>query len=261
MAGLSGRVCVITGATRGIGKSAAVSFARRGAHLVLVGRSTEHSPNRGGLPGTLESVAGELQALGAGVTTVAANLSQPDDVQRVADATTEQFGRCDVLVNNAAVSFLGMFLDVAPRRWQAVLAVNLLAPVSLIHAFLPGMIERADGRILNVSSGAADTRSPGGVQQLPYSASKAGLDALSYGLANQLVGTGVAVNVLSPSVFTEAVAFSVTDPDMLRDMRAHMTSPEAYGEAMAKVAEQPAEFTGRYLANQDLIDLGVLVDP
>ena len=110
-----GAVCVITGATRGIGKSAAVSFARRGAHLVLVGRSTEHSPNRGGLPGTLESVAGELQALGAGVTTVAANLSQPDDVQRVADATTKQFGRCDVLVNNAAVSFLGMFLDVAPR--------------------------------------------------------------------------------------------------------------------------------------------------
>ena len=102
------------------------------------------------------------------------------------------------------------------------------------------MIERGDGRILNVSSGAADTRSPGGVQQLPYSASKAGLDALSYGLANQLVGTGVAVNVLAPSVFTEAVAFSVTDPDMLRDMRAHMTSPEAYGEAMAKVAEQPA---------------------
>jgi NAD(P)-dependent dehydrogenase (short-subunit alcohol dehydrogenase family) len=259
MAELAGRVCVITGATRGIGKAVAVSFARRGAHLVLAGRSTEESPNRGGLPGTLESVAAELRALDAHVTTVAADLSRPDDVQRVADATAERHGRCDVLVNNAAVSFLGTFLEVAPRRWQPVLAVNLLAPVSLIHAFLPGMIERGDGRIVNVSSGAADTRRPGGVQQLPYSASKAGLDALSYGLANQLAGTGVAVNILAPSVFTEAVSFSVTDPELLSDMRARMTSPEAYGEAVAWVAEQPPEFTGHYLANQDLIDLGVLV--
>jgi citronellol/citronellal dehydrogenase len=260
MANLAGRVCVVTGATRGIGKAVAISFARRGAKLVLVGRSTEESPNQGGLPGTLESVAGEIGSQGVEITTVAADLSKSDEVQRVVDATSERFGRCDILVNNAAVSFLGNFLDVTPRRWQTVLNVNLLAPVALIHAFLPGMLEQGEGRILNVSSGAADTRSAGGVQQLPYSASKAGIDALSYGLANQLSGSGVAVNILAPSVLTEAVSFSVTDPGLLKGMIAHMTSPEAYGEAVAWVAEQPVEFTGHYLANEGLVTLGALAD-
>src|SRR5438105_2370297 len=159
------RVCVVTGAARGIGKAVAVAFAKRGARLVLVGRSTHASPNRGGLPGTLESVAAEAGGLGAEVVIVAADLSKPDEVDSVVNAPNERFGRCDVLVNNAAVSFLGNFLDVPVRRWHAVLSVNLLAAVSLIHSFLPGMLERGDGRILNVSSGAADTRTPGGVQQ------------------------------------------------------------------------------------------------
>jgi citronellol/citronellal dehydrogenase len=261
MTTLRGRVAVITGATRGIGRVTALSFARRGANLVLVGRSTVDAPNRGGLPGTLESVAAEVRELGAEVLTVAADLSKVEDLTRVVEATDERFGRCDVLVNNAAVSFLGNFIDVPARRWQPVLSVNLLAPVHLIHGFLPGMLERHDGCIINVTSGAADTRAPGGVQQLPYSASKAGINALTFGLANQLAGTGVSANVLSPSVLTEAVTFSVTDPDMLADMSSRMVAPEPYGEAVAWLAEQPATFTGHHLSNGDLMELGALVMP
>jgi citronellol/citronellal dehydrogenase len=256
---LAGRIAAITGATRGIGSAVASAFAARGASLVLVGRSTEQSPNRGGLPGTLESVAAEVGDFGGEVLTVAADLSQVEECARVIEATHEKFGRCDILVNNAAVSFIGSFLDVPARRWHAALNVDLLAPVELIHGFLPGMIDRADGRIINVTSGAADTRHPGGVLQLPYSASKAALNALSYGLANQLLGTGVAVNLLAPSVLTEAVTFSVTDPAQLKVMSARMVQPKPYGEAVAWVALQPADFTGRYLANTDLVDLGALV--
>jgi NAD(P)-dependent dehydrogenase (short-subunit alcohol dehydrogenase family) len=256
---LDGKVVVVTGATRGIGKASAVSFAKAGARLVIVGRSTVDSPSRAGLPGTLESVAGELGALGAEVVGVAADLSKQDDLQLVIDRTDEAFGGCDVLVNNAAVSFLGPFIDLPARRWRPVLDVNLLAPVTLIQAFLPGMLERRSGRIINVTSGAADTRQANAVPQLPYAASKAGLDAMSFGLAHQLADTGVAVNLLAPEVLTEAVTYSVQDSEVLATLRQRMVRPEPYGAAVAWLARQPASFTGRYLTNDDLIALGALL--
>jgi NAD(P)-dependent dehydrogenase (short-subunit alcohol dehydrogenase family) len=259
MTGLDGRIAVITGATRGIGHASAVAFARQGATLVLVGRSTNDTPNRGGLPGTLESVAAETADLGADVLTVPADLSKPDDIQRVVDATNERYGRCDILMNNAAVSFVGPFLDVPPRRWRPVVDVNLLAPVALIHAFLPGMLERRDGRIINVTSESSDPRQHAEVPQLAYAASKAGLDALSYGLAGELADTGVAVNILAPEVLTEAVTFSVTDPEVLASLKELMVEPQPYGDAVAWLAQQPADFTGHYLTNHDLIDHGALI--
>jgi citronellol/citronellal dehydrogenase len=255
---LNGQVVLVTGATRGIGKAAAVAFAVSGAQLVLVGRSTNEEPNRGGLPGTVQSVRAELGALGTEVLTVAADLSNPEHVQRVIDETHARFGRCDVLVNNAAVSFIGRFADVPAKRWRTVLDVNLLAPVVLSQAFLPGMIERGYGRIINVTSGAADTRTVTEVPQLPYAASKSGLDAMSYGLAGQLEGTGVAVNILAPEVLTEAVTYSVKDRQVLDRLARRMVAPEAYADAVVWLARQPASFTGRYLTNDDLIRAGAL---
>src|SRR5438067_2507218 len=111
MGSMDGKVAVVTGAARGIGKAAAVAFGRAGASVVLVGRSTNDNPNRAGLPGTLEGVADELAGLGADVLSVAADLSNPEDVEHVIAAVDDRFGRCDVLVNNAALSFLGTFLE------------------------------------------------------------------------------------------------------------------------------------------------------
>ena len=238
----------------------AVAFARAGADLVISGRSTDEAPNRAGLPGTVDTVENELRDLGADVLSVAADLSKTDDVQRLIAATQDRFGRCDVLVNNAALSFLGNFLDVPSRRWVPVIEVNLLAAVRLIEAFLPGMVERGQGRIINFSSGAADTRmrepSGQGVQQLPYSATKAAIEALSFGLANQLAGTGVSVNCVRPSVATEAVTFHA--PQLLDDTSGRWARPEDFAQAMAWLAEQPADYTGNLLANTDLKTLGAL---
>jgi hypothetical protein len=86
------------------------------------------------------------------------------------------------------------------------------------------------------------------------------MDALSYGLANQLTGTGVAVNILAPAVFTEAVSFSISDPDLLANMESHMAMPDPYGEAVAWLAEQPTDYSGNYLTNADLAALGALVE-
>jgi NAD(P)-dependent dehydrogenase (short-subunit alcohol dehydrogenase family) len=259
MTSVEGRVVVITGATRGIGKAMAVAFASAGASVVITGRSTEAAPNRAGLPGTLESVAAEINAIGGAVFPVVTDLSRSEDCGRLVAAVGERFGRCDVLVNNAALSFLGTFLEVPSRRWTPVLAVNLLAPVALIEAFLPAMIEAGDGRIVNFSSGSADTRSQqgaDGVQQLPYSASKAAIEALTFGLAHQLAGTGVAVNAVRPTVATEAVTFHA--PELLDDPSGRWARPDAYAAAMVWLACRPADYTGNLLTNDDLKALGVL---
>jgi NAD(P)-dependent dehydrogenase (short-subunit alcohol dehydrogenase family) len=104
-------VAVLTGATRGLGRAIAVALARRGASLAIVGRSTEASPNRS-LPGTLEHTAADLRALGVPVLEVAADLSVPDDVDRIVHTVLDELGRCDICIHNAAVSFLGPFLEV-----------------------------------------------------------------------------------------------------------------------------------------------------
>ena len=240
------------------------AFAAAGARVVITGRSTDEARNRAGLPGTLDSVESELRGSGAEVLAVPADLSKPDDLQKLITATDERFGRCDVLVNNAALSFLGSFLEVPSRRWLPVVQVNLLAAVRLIEAFLPGMIDRGDGRIINFSSGAADTRRRGPsenpIHQLPYSATKAAIEALSFGLANQLAGTGVSVNCVRPSVATEAVTLHA--PQLLEDPGGHggtaWARPDDFGESMRWLAEQPADYTGNLLANEDLKALGAL---
>ncbi|MGE0384676.1 MAG: SDR family NAD(P)-dependent oxidoreductase [Gammaproteobacteria bacterium] len=250
---LEGQVAVITGATRGIGKDIARSLAKRGAHLVLCGRSTNDNPNRAGLPGTLEGIEAELRAAGTEVIVVAADLARAEDLQKVVDATMSRFGRCDLLVNNAAVSFLGPFLEVPVRRWQPVIAVNLMATVTLCHAFLPGMLERGSGRIINMSSGAADTKVKQEVTQLPYSASKAAIEAVTFSLAHQFA-PHVAVNCTRPQVLTEAVTYSA--PQLLG--RPDWAQPDDYGEAMAWLAQQPLDFTCHCLDNEALMKLGAL---
>jgi citronellol/citronellal dehydrogenase len=249
-------VAVVTGATRGIGLATARSLAGRGLDLVVVGRSTRDSPNRAGLPGTLEAAAEQTAALGAEVLAVPADLAAEGAAARLAAQVEERFGRCDVLVNNAAVSFLGPFVEVPSRKWRTVLTVNLFAAVELIEAFLPGMIERGAGRIISMGSDAADTHLDSGVHQLPYSASKSAIEVMSRGLARQLAGTGIAVNALRPNVATEAVTMHA--PQLLDDPTGRWASTAAYGEAVAWLAEQPATFTGHLLTNDDLKAAGAL---
>jgi NAD(P)-dependent dehydrogenase (short-subunit alcohol dehydrogenase family) len=253
------RTVVITGATRGVGRGIADAFARRGDALVIVGRSTDANPNRLGLPGTLESVAGELRAAGSDVITINADLAHTEVAERVAREIQDACGTPDVLVNNAAATFIGPFLDIPVSRWKTALNLNLLAPVALIQGLLPGMLERDEGRIINITSAAARTRdvSATNVPQLSYAASKAGLDAFSFGLVQDLAGTGVALNLLAPVVLTESVEYHLTDP-RFDDVKHRMAHMGPYGEAVARVADQPLDFRGRYLENHDLEALGFL---
>ncbi len=227
---------------------------------MLVARSTDASPNKVGLPGTLESVSGELRELGSeDVQTITADLVQVAEAERVVHEVRASWGTPDVLVNNAAATFIGQFLEIPVSRWKTALGLNLLAPVTLIHGFLPDMLERDAGRIINITSAAARTRDlpSKDVPQLSYASSKAALDAFSYGLMHDLESTGIAVDLVAPVVLTESVEYHLTGA-RFDDLKQRMAPMGPFGEAVARIADQPSSFRGHYLENHDLEALGFL---
>ena len=151
---LDGAVCVVTGATRGIGRVTARTLGAAGAHVVIVGRSTRERPDSFA-PGTLEEVEAELAEQDVPVLAVQADLTDPAQVDLVIERTFEWRGRCDVLVNNAAYTSNGSILKVPPRRWQTGFQMQVATPLQLCQAFVPGMLERHNGRVLNVGTRAA----------------------------------------------------------------------------------------------------------
>jgi NAD(P)-dependent dehydrogenase (short-subunit alcohol dehydrogenase family) len=253
---LQGAVVVVTGATRGIGRRAAVRFAAAGARVVVTGRSSTATPNPQ-LPGSVEQVAEELSAAGAEVHGVVADLAAPGGAQAVAAATLERFGRCDVLLANAAYMWSAPFLDAPARRFELAFRVNVLAVVELAQALLPGMLERGEGRVLAVSSGAALPLSQGGFTV--YGSTKAALERLAGGLHMEFAARGVATNVLriEEGVPTEMYELStgaggVAVPD------AEMYSPEQVADTLVWMARRPTAWSGHCVDFAALRQAGVL---
>ena len=191
-ADLAGLVAVVTGATRGIGHATARALGRAGAHVVVVGRSSRSTPDRR-LEGTVEETASVLADDGSEALPVQADLGDPDQTQRIIDATLDWRGRCDVLVNNAAFTSNGPILSVPWRRWQTAFRVQVVAPLQLCQGFVPGMLQRGAGRVLNVSSGASQSLTPG---LALYSTSKLAMEQWSGYMALEAGGGAVAFNTL-----------------------------------------------------------------
>ena len=249
---LAGKVALITGATRGIGREVALAFAEAGADVVLVGRSSAEQPHRF-LPGTLEETAAEVQKRGAAALAVRADLSRAEDCARVVEQTLERFGRCDILFNNAAVTFIGPFLDVPASRWRAVLNVNVQAAVVLSQSLLPKMIEHGGGHIINLSSGAAVRE--GQPIQLPYAVSKAALERLTLGLHHQFHAQNVAVYCvrIDSVIPTEGAAWGA--PEVVE--RAEYSTAD-FAAAMVWLAGQPAGSGGKAFTLGELEERGAL---
>lgn len=234
---LSGEVALVTGASRGIGRAIALELALLGADIVAVARTTDAAPSR--VPGTIDQTVRQVEALGRRALAIAADVTSLGDVQRMASHALERFGRVDMLVNNAAYTYRAPFCQTPLSRWDLVLNVNLRGPVICTQAFLPQMMERRSGRVLNVSSAAATMLLPGIVS---YSVSKAALETLTRGLAAELRSYGVAVNALriETAVATEGAMFLNPGADY-----SGWEAPEAVAEAAAWMLTQPASYTGR----------------
>lgn len=192
------RVAVVTGASRGIGRAAALELARLGAAVALVARSA----------GELEQAAVAIRSAGGRALAIRADVGRHEDVLSAMSQVAEGLGPVDVLVNNASLMPLGLLADSDPAEWRAALKVNVIGAYELMRAALPGMLARGWGRIVNVSSKVVVM--PGLTHRSAYFASKAAVDRLTTAAAAELAGTGVTVNAIYPGV---------TDTDMQAQLR------------------------------------------
>lgn len=185
---LTNRVALVTGASRGIGRSIALALAGAGADIAANYRTQA---------GQAEMVAGEVRSRGRRAITVAADVSQSEAVARLVQLVTATLGPVDVLVNNAGLALVRSVDDLTEEDFDLTLAVNLKSAFLCTQAVVPGMRARGWGRIVNISSGAA--RGAGAIG-LHYNASKAGLEGLTRGYAVRLVKDGITVNAVAPSL-------------------------------------------------------------
>jgi len=198
---LTGRVAIVTGGSRGLGKEIAEGLAEAGASLMICARRERW------LKPTLE----EFQARGFNVLAKVADVSRPEDIEAVVKATIEAFGKIDILVNNAGTSWGCMPEDMPLDKWQKVIDVNLTACFLMAQAVGREMLKRESGCIINISSVSGITSSANGPFYAGYVASKAGLIGLTRELAATWGRRGIRVNAIAPGFFHSRLADKVIE--------------------------------------------------
>ena len=204
MGKLDGKVAIVTGASRGIGKAIARLFADEGAKVVCAARTLGEGEHI--LEGSLNTTVSEIQQADGTAVAVQVNVSDEESCAELVSQTREKFGPADVLVNNAALTYFIPIKDFPVRRWFRSFAVNVHGPFMLCREVLQDMVERQSGAIVNISSGAAigPGRGPykdsagerGGTM---YGAEKAALERFTQGLAEEVYQFGISVAAVSPS--------------------------------------------------------------
>jgi NAD(P)-dependent dehydrogenase (short-subunit alcohol dehydrogenase family) len=231
---LEGKVALITGASRGLGRAQALAFARKGASLALCARGQE----------SLEQVASEVAALGAPVLAVPCDVRSTRDLDRLVALTLDRYQRVDILVNNASElgpTPLPYLADYPPAAFDDVLQVNLVAPFRLTQALIGSMLLRDRGVIINVTSDAAVTGYPGWGA---YAVSKAALEGLTRTWAAELAQTGVRIYAVDPGdMDTDMHRAAIPDADP-----SELARPDDVALAFVQlVTSAEADLTGRRL--------------
>lgn len=197
---LSGRVAIVTGASRGIGAAIASRLAQEGASVVATARTAEDGESR--LAGTLHHTIDCIREAGGEARFIKADLALRADRERLVEESVAAYGPIDILVNNAAVTFAIPILDFTEKRYGLMMEVQVYAPFHLSQLVLPSMRERRQGWIVNISSGSAFHPKPTARQGtgIVYGMCKAALERFSTGLASEVYDDNIAVNVISPGL-------------------------------------------------------------
>jgi NAD(P)-dependent dehydrogenase (short-subunit alcohol dehydrogenase family) len=248
---ISGKVAIITGASRGIGQAIAESFAEAGAKVVISSRKQEG----------LDPVAASIKASGGEALAVAAHNGDKAALQALAQAAVDAYGRIDILVNNAATNpHFGALLDAEDSLWQKTIEVNIMGNVWLTQAVVPVMRANGGGKIINVAS--INGLRPGALQGI-YSMTKAALINLTQTLAVELAGDNIRVNAIAPGLVRTKFARVIWENEMVLNTITSRTPLGRLGEPqdIAGIALFLASPASDYATGQTFVIDGGLTIP
>ena len=238
---LDGKVALITGAARGIGKAIALKYAAEGADIAFTDLVINEAA---------EQTIAEIAAFGHKVKAYASNAALFDETQTVVAEIEKEFGRIDILVNNAGITKDGLVMRMSEQQWDAVIDVNLKSAFNFLHAVVPIMARQRGGSIINMASIAGQTGNPG---QVNYSASKAGLIAMAKSVAKEMGPRGIRANAIAPgfivSEMTEALPQAVKDEYLkLIPLKRGGTVEDIANTALYLASDLSAYVTGQVIA-------------
>src|ERR1700686_1288877 len=241
---LHGRVAVVTGSSRGIGRAMALRLAREGASVVITGKSEAGTEK---LPGSIHTVAAEVEAAGGVALPLRVDVRHEDEVKARIDATLAHFGRLDILGNNAGALWWQPILETPPKRYDLMWEINVRAAYLCAYYALPHMVEQHWGHIINCSPPIGTEPSPGHVA---YMTTKMGMTRLAIGIAAEHASHGIACNSLWPVTIIESLAsinWGLGD-------RSQWRSPEILCDAMMEILRsEPPSLTGQQILDEPFL--------
>jgi citronellol/citronellal dehydrogenase len=248
---LDGRVAIITGASRGIGKALALRLAQEGADVVIAAKS-EQSTDR--LPGSIYETAAAVEALGRRALPVKVDVRNEEEIKAMVDATIERFGRVDILINNAGALWWKPVVETPAKRFDLIMSVNVRASFLTAHYCLPHMVANRWGHIINMAPAISTEPSPG---MVAYMISKMSMARLAIGIAEEHRSDNVAANALWPVTPIETAAVINNG---LGD-REQWRTPEIMCDAvMAILSQEPTQCTGRQLTDEEILSEAGITD-
>jgi citronellol/citronellal dehydrogenase len=253
---LKGKVAIVTGASRGIGKAISTLFASEGASVVCAARTLNEGEHI--LEGSLSATIKEICNAGGKALAVQSDVSSEESCNHLVETARQQFGPVDILVNNAGISYFSMIKDIPLKFWKLGFAVNVQGPFMLSQKVLPDMIARKSGTIINVSSlsalGSDALPDKIGNGDTMYAATKAALNRLTEGLAKEVSPYGISVIslsplkiVITPGTLYHKIVAGENDPDI--------EAPEIMARAALLLATaSPDKISGRIVISQKILE-------
>jgi citronellol/citronellal dehydrogenase len=244
MSSLKDRVAIITGASRGIGRAIALGFAKEGCNVVIAAKSTESTDR---LPGSIHTVAAEVEKLGAKGLAVQVDVRDAEQIEGMVKKAMDRFGRIDILINNAGALWWQSLLETPTKRFDLVMEVNARAAFLASRAAVPHMAARRWGHIVNMSPPIDLKIVPG---RIAYCISKFGMTLLSHGLAEEVRASNIAVNSLWPVTIIESQAsinWGLGTPAMWRKADILVDC------VLRLVKKDDLEITGQALLDEDFL--------
>jgi citronellol/citronellal dehydrogenase len=245
---LPGKVAIVTGASRGVGKAVALALAAEGCDVVVAAKTSERDPR---LPGTIHDTAREIEALGRNALAVQVDVRDEAQVDAMVARTLAAFGRVDVLVNNAGALFWADVADMPPKRFDLVMDVNVRAAFLCTRAVLPAMRERRQGFVVTMSPPVSTAKLAG---KAPYLVSKMGMTFLALAVAEEEKARGIGAAALWPVTMIESQATAHFGLGQREEWR----TPQILADATVGLVAEPSRFSGRALYDEEVLsELGV----